>query len=71
MISFEYVFLFLYLIPTLLNFLNEHVHLLFLELSIINFRDIKLKIWSWSANSIEVGQAGLALYNVLVTIGKG
>ena len=40
----------------LLNFLNGMVHLPFLELYIISFRDIKIKIWSCSVNSIEPGQ---------------
>ena len=57
----------------LLNFLNGLVHLPFLDLSIINFRDIKLKNWCWSPNSIELGKTAwmcrLAwLYN---TAGKG
>ena len=33
----------------LLNFLKGIIHL-FLELSIIIFRDIKMRTWSWSAN---------------------
>ena len=40
----------------LINFLNRLVNLPFLELSIINFGDIKLLILRWSANSIEPGQ---------------
>ena len=45
----------------LLNFLNGIIHLLFLKLSIIIFKDIKIR--TWSANSIAPGQtAGLALY---------
>ena len=32
---------------------HSGIHLLYLELSIIIFRDIKMRTWSWSANSIE------------------
>ena len=32
------------------------VHIPFLKLSIINFIDIKMRILSWSVNSIEPGQ---------------
>ena len=48
---------------TMLNFLNEIILPIFLELSIISFRDFKMitdfkKItWRWSANSIEPGQS--------------
>ena len=38
------------------NFLNGKIHLPFLALSIIIFRDIKMKTYSWSASSIEPGQ---------------
>ena len=40
------------------NFLNGIIHLKVscMHLSIIIFRDIKMKTWSWSANSIEPGQ---------------
>ena len=41
---------------SLLNFLNRLVHLLFLELSISVFWDIKMTIWSWLVNSTEPGQ---------------
>ena len=41
----------------LLKFLNGLVYLPFLEQFIIIFRDIKIKIWPWSANSIGPGQA--------------
>ena len=45
---------------TLLNFLNGIIQLPFLELSIIIFKDIKMRTWSWPANSTEPGQtAGL------------
>ena len=37
----------------LLNFLNGIIHLPVLEMSIINFRNIKMRTWSWTANSIE------------------
>ena len=37
-------------------FLNGILHLQLLELSIIIFRDNKMKTLSWSANSIEPGQ---------------
>ena len=40
----------------LLNFSNGIIHLPFLDLSFIIFRDIKIKTWLWSANSIESGQ---------------
>ena len=40
----------------LLNLWNGVVQLSFLEPSIVNFGDIKMRIWSWSANSIEPGQ---------------
>ena len=40
----------------LLNFLNGLFHLPVLELSITVFGYIKMRIWSWSANSIELGQ---------------
>ena len=53
----------------LLNFLNGIIHLQFLALPIIIFRDVKMKNWSWSANSnyrpwldCTDGQVGLALY---------
>ena len=39
-----------------LYFLNGIIHLAFLELSIIIFRDIKDKTRSWSANILEPGQ---------------
>ena len=35
------------------NFLNGIIHYIFLELSIITFREIKMITWSWSANSKE------------------
>ena len=40
------------------NFLNEIIQLPVLELSIIIFRDVKMKTQSRSANSIEPGQTG-------------
>ena len=40
---------------TMLYFLNGIILLLFLELFIIIFKDIKMRAWSWSANSIEPG----------------
>ena len=40
----------------LLNFLNGIIHLPFLDLSIIIFKDTKMRSWSWSTNSIEHGQ---------------
>ena len=40
---------------SLLNFLNTLIHLLFLELSIINFWLSRWGIWSWSTNGIESG----------------
>ena len=48
-VLYEKLFLALYL----LNFLNRIIHPSFLELSIIIFRDIKMKTLSWSADSIE------------------
>ena len=47
----------------LLNFLYGLVHLLFLELSIINFGEIMKEIVSWPSDSTEV-HAGLALQQV-------
>ena len=45
-------------------FSNGIIHLPFLELSIIILSDIKVRIWSWSANSIEPGQtAQMAMSN--------
>ena len=38
------------------NLLNGIIHLTFLALSIISFRDIKMRSLSWSANSTEPGQ---------------
>ena len=40
---------------TMLNLLNRIIHLAFLAHSIIIFTDIKMK--TWSANSIVLGQA--------------
>ena len=43
-----------------------------LELSIINFGEIKIRIWSWSANSVEPGQiARMCRLALLYTGGKG
>ena len=54
---------------SLLNSLNGIIYLPFLKLSIISFRDIKMRTWSLPANRIEPGlsdctdiQAGLVLY---------
>ena len=64
----------------LLNFLkfNGITHLIFLELSIFVFRDIKIKTWSWSANrsydrAWSDVQAGLAIYwwQRLITFDSG
>ena len=55
------------------NFLNEIIHLPFLKLFIIIFRDVKIRTWSSPANNLELYrawsdsecmdvQAGLALY---------
>ena len=49
--------MFVILTLNLLDFLNEIIHISFLALSITIFRDIKMKNWSWSANSIEPGQS--------------
>ena len=38
------------------NYLNVIIHLTFLEPSIIIFRDIKMRTWSWSATSVKPGQ---------------
>ena len=43
----------------LLNLLSGIIHLQVLELSIIFFRDINIRTWSWSANSKEPGQTAL------------
>ena len=40
----------------LLNYLSWIIHLPFLELFITIFSDIKMRTWSWSANSIEPDQ---------------
>ena len=40
----------MFLTLTMPNFLNEIILLTFLALSIISFRDIKMKTWRWSAN---------------------
>ena len=42
---------------TMPNFINGIIHLPFLALSIIIFRDIKMRTLSWSANSILVAKA--------------
>ena len=63
---------------TMLNFLNEIILLTFLALSIISFRDIKIKTWRWSqqyrtwSDCMDV-HAGLALYcwQRLITFGVG
>jgi hypothetical protein len=39
----------------LLNILIEIVCLPFLELFVVNFRNIKLRIWNWSAESLDLG----------------
>ena len=39
-----------------LNFINGIIHRPFLEMSITIFRGIKMRTWSWSANSIEPDQ---------------
>ena len=41
---------------TMPNFLNGIIRLPILELSIIIFRGIKMRTWSWWANSIELGK---------------
>ena len=41
------------------NYLNGIIHLTFLALSVIILRNIKMKTWSWPANSIEPGQTAL------------
>ena len=48
------VLCFTFLTLNLLNFLNSIIHLAFLELSIVKFRNINMR--TWSANSIEPGQ---------------
>ena len=64
---------FLYpLILTMPNLLNGIIHLLFSEFSIIIFRDVKMKISSWSTNSIEPGQtARMCRLSWIYTGGKG
>ena len=52
----RWVILIFKLTLNLLNFLNGLVHFPFLELSIVIFRNIKMRTWIWSANSIEPGQ---------------
>ena len=46
----------LQLIWNLLKFLNGIIHLQLSEMSIIIFKDIKMKTWSWPTNSIEPSQ---------------
>ena len=58
------------------DFLNGIIHFTFLAFSIIIFRDIKMKTYSWPANSIEPGQdvqASMTLYwwQRLITFGVG
>ena len=56
--------------PNFLNFLNEYFLSTFLALSIISFKDIKIKTWRWSANIIEPGQtAHLHSLTRLYTVG--
>ena len=53
------LFSFLYSLTLyLLYFLNGIIHLSFLVLPIIIFRDIKIRSWSLSANSVEPGYTG-------------
>ena len=56
------------------NFLNGIICLPFLELSVIIFRDIKMRTWSWSANSIETGETAwicrLTWFQRLITFGS-
>ena len=52
----SYRYFFISLTFNLLNFVNGIIHLSFLGLSIIIFRDIKMRTWSWSADSIEPSQ---------------
>ena len=47
----------------LLNFLNEIIHIPFLELSNIILRDIK-KNFSWSADILEPGQTAQMDYSI-------
>jgi hypothetical protein len=55
-------FIWLDLTCYLKNILNELVQLSILELSIINFGDMKIKIKTWFANSIQIAQANLRTY---------
>ena len=48
-----------------MNFLNGIIHLPFLNLSIIIFRDFKMKTWSWSVNSIQPSQIAQINYNLI------
>ena len=54
----------------MLNFLNRLVHCPFLELSITEF--VENKVRSWSANSVELGQTlVMCKLALLYTGGKG
>ena len=58
-VLFTFMISVLLTLTNLLNFLNGIIHLTFLELSIVIFRDINMRTCSWSSNSIEPGQTAL------------
>ena len=67
----QFIFMEIILTLNLLNVLNGIIHLHLLELSIIIFRDIRMQTGSWSANSIEPGQAAwMCMVTWLYTGGK-
>ena len=56
---------------TMPNYLIGIIHLQFMALSIIIFRDIKMKSSSWSENSIECCQTARTWWQRLITFGVG
>ena len=57
----------MYLTLNLLNFFNGINHLPFLVLSIIIFRDVKIKTSSWSDNSIKPHQTARINHHIKAT----
>ena len=59
----------------LLNFQNGLVYLPFLELSIVNFGEIMIRIWSWPGNSVQYNCSyrpiALHWWQKLITFGCG
>ena len=67
--TLEKMFVALSLTLIMLNYLNGIIHLPFSALSFIILMDIMMKTYSWSANSIELGQT--ARWQKLITFGVG